>query len=56
MYPHVKQFETRRQELEQRFGTGNAARVRSRAAGPSRSRLGRLTRLLGGRPEPRTDP
>jgi hypothetical protein len=24
MYPHVKQFETRRQELEQRFGIAEA--------------------------------
>jgi hypothetical protein len=55
MYPHVKQFETRRQELEQRFGA-DAAATRSRSAGPSRPALGRLTRLLGRRPEPRTDP
>jgi antibiotic biosynthesis monooxygenase (ABM) superfamily enzyme len=46
MYPHVKQFETRRQELEREFGSH--APVRSRAAarppvGPARYKLALLT-------------
>jgi antibiotic biosynthesis monooxygenase (ABM) superfamily enzyme len=50
MYPHVKQFETRRQELERTFGfgPGREAISRTRAAarppaGPPRYKLALLT-------------
>jgi hypothetical protein len=49
MYPHVKQFETRRQELEDRFGAGRAdeaaipTRAAARPAGPPRYKLALLT-------------
>jgi antibiotic biosynthesis monooxygenase (ABM) superfamily enzyme len=47
MYPHVKQFETRRQELERRFGSDPGPRrrrlKRAAAAGPPRYKLALLT-------------
>jgi antibiotic biosynthesis monooxygenase (ABM) superfamily enzyme len=46
MYPHVKQFETRQQDLERRLGSGHGrvGTTRNRAAaGPARYKLAFLT-------------
>ena len=43
MYPHVKQFETRRQEIERELGSGRDVPGRHRPAGPPRYKLALLT-------------